>query len=524
MKFSGLTFILTFFSISIYAQKPPRATVNEGTLEGITLPSGISAFRGVPFAVPPVGNLRWKAPQPPAKWKGVRKADTFSAKPMQMPVFSDMNFRASGTSEDCLYLNIWAPQGKKGVKLPVLVYFYGGGFVAGDGSEYRYDGESLAKTGIVTVTVNYRLGVFGFLTHPGLTKESPNHASGNYGLLDQREALVWVKKNIAAFGGDPDKVTIAGESAGSISVSAHMASPLSKGLFHGAIGQSGAMINPTLPPVTLSQAEKQGEAFMQKIGAKSIDELRSLPAEKLMDMPYQPGSFEPEAVIDGYFLTKDPVAVFTAGEQAKVPLLAGWTSTESSYGGFLEGKFPSPENYTAKVKEVFKERADEVLRLYPGTTQAEVIASATALASDKFIVYSTWKWIDLHRKNSGVPVYAYIFAQPRPKSPEVKPGDLPEPLEGSGHSHDIEYMLGNLSTNKVYNWTAEDYKVSELAVDYLANFIKTGNPNGKDVPSWMPCTFTGKLNIQTIDASPSGAEEQHRSRYLFLDMFYSQRK
>lgn len=524
MKLSGLAIIFTLLSTSLFAQDPPRAKVAEGTLEGIMLPSGISAFRGVPFAAPPVGNLRWKAPQPPAKWKGVRKADTFSAKPMQMPVFSDMNFRASGTSEDCLYLNIWSPPVKKGVKLPVLVYYYGGGFVAGDGSEYRYDGESLAMKGIVTVTVNYRLGVFGFLAHPGLTKESSNHASGNYGLLDQREALVWVKKNIAAFGGDPDKVTIGGESAGSISVSAHMASPLSKGLFHGAIGQSGAMISPTLPAVPLSHAEKQGQAFMQKLGVKSIDELRSLPAEKLMDMPYQPGSFEPEAVIDGYFLIRPPVEVFAAGEQTKVPLLAGWTSTESSYGGFLEGKFPSPENYAAKVKEVFKERADEVLRLYSGNTQTEVIASATALASDQFIVYSTWKWIDLHRKTSGVPVYAYIFARPRPKTTAANVSDMPEPLEGSGHSHDLEYVLGNLATNKVYNWTAEDYKVSELAVDYLANFIKTGNPNGKNVPSWMPCTFTGKLTIQTIDATPSGAEEQHRSRYLFLDMFYSQRK
>ena len=219
--------LVTFISSVSIAQlngEAPRVKVANGTLEGVN-ESGIKTFKGVPFAAPPVGELRWKEPQPVKDWTGVRKADKFGPRAMQLPVFGDMNFRSDGMNEDCLYLNIWTPSKTGGEKLPVLVYFYGGGFMAGDGSELRYDGESMARKGIVTVTVNYRLGIFGFLSHPELTKESPHHASGNYGLLDQSAALQWVQKNIAAFGGDPKKITIAGESAGSFSVSAQMATP-----------------------------------------------------------------------------------------------------------------------------------------------------------------------------------------------------------------------------------------------------------------------------------------------------------
>ena len=235
--------------------------------------SGVRAFRGIPFAAPPTGDLRWKPPQPVKDWDGVRKMDRFGPRAMQRPIFGDMNFRSDGMGEDCLYLNVWTPAKSGHERLPVLVYFYGGGFMAGDGSEPRYDGESMAKKGLVAVTVNYRLGVFGFFAHPELTKESLHHASGNYGLLDQNAALVWVRRNIAAFGGDADKVTIAGESAGSISVSAQMASPLSKDLIAGAIGESGSLLG-TLPPVPLSQAEESGTKFAAKLETKTLADLR----------------------------------------------------------------------------------------------------------------------------------------------------------------------------------------------------------------------------------------------------------
>ena len=252
-----------------------------GVVEGVLEGSGIRSFKGIPFAAPPVGDLRWREPQPVKSWTGVLKADHFGPRAMQTPIFGDMNFRSDGVSENCLYLNVWAPQPKGRALLPVLVYFYGGGFVAGDGSEPRYDGESMAQKEIVALTVNYRLGLFGFFSHPELTKESPHHASGNYGLLDQAAALQWVKKNIAAFGGDPNKVTIAGESAGSISVSALMASPLSRNLIAGAIGESGSILG-ALPAVPLSEGEKTGEQFAQSIGAKSLSELRSITADSLL--------------------------------------------------------------------------------------------------------------------------------------------------------------------------------------------------------------------------------------------------
>src|SRR6187455_84151 len=261
---------------------PVQVKIDNGIIEGnYNTHSGIQTYFGVPFAKPPVGNLRWKAPQPLDKWNGVKQTKKFGPRPMQTIVFGDMNSRSDGVSEDCLYLNVWTPAKRNTKDLPVLVYFYGGGNVAGDASEPRYDGESMAKKGIVVITCNYRLNIFGFFSHPELSAESPYKASGNYGLLDQVAALQWVQKNIAAFGGDPKKVTIAGESAGSISVSYQMASPLSRKLIAGAIGESGALINPTLAPVPLEKAEATGTAFAAFVSAADLKALRAMPAEAL---------------------------------------------------------------------------------------------------------------------------------------------------------------------------------------------------------------------------------------------------
>lgn len=524
------------------AQKAPKTTVEQGTLQGLTLNSGIHTYRGIPFAQPPVGNLRWREPQAPAKWTGVRDATTFGPNAMQKNIFGDMMFRSPKMSEDCLYLNVWTPSAKPDAKLPVLVYFYGGGFVAGDGSENRYDGETLAKKGIVVVTLNYRLGIFGFFAHPELTKESPNKASGNYGLLDQNAALVWVKKNIAAFGGDPNKITIAGESAGSISVSAQMVSPLSKNLIAGAIGQSGAMINPTLDAMPLKQQEESGTKFGEANNAITLKALREIPAEKLLDLASAPGAFSTKAVVDGYFLTKLPSEVFATGEQANVPLLAGWTSTEIPYQAFMSGQYPNPENYTNIVKQRYGNNAEIIFELYPGGDEKEVIASATALASDNFIVYSTWKWLDLHRETSGKPVYAYVFSKPRPSLKaelgNVKEGlaggitkvdgkkeenKMPEALKGANHASDIEYLLGNLDGNKLYEWSSDDFKVSEIGVEYFANFIKTGNPNGKKSVQWPASGKTGDMILMDVNVTPKAYKEPHRDRYLFLDKQYAKK-
>ena len=512
-----------FIAASANAQQGNQVTTANGIVEGITLPgTGIRSFRGIPFAQPPVGELRWKEPQPVQSWSGVRKAGKFGPRAMQKPIFSDMVFRSNGVSEDCLYLNVWTPAGRADAHLPVLVYFYGGGLIAGDGSELRYDGESMATKGIVAVTVNYRLGIFGFFAHPELTKESPHHASGDYGYLDQHAALKWVKQNIAAFGGDPDKITIAGESAGSISVSVQMASPLSKALIAGAIGESGAAINPTLAPIPLAEGEKNGVAFAAKVNAASLADLRAIPAEKLLDLSSAPGMPRASATIDGYVLPKSLVDIFNAGEQAQVPLLAGWNSAEVPYTAFTKGQSPTPENYAKIVKETYGDKAAEVLKLYPGATEKEVITSATALASDRFIVFSTWKWADMHARTGRKPVYRYLFSRPRPAMANAGAATPGAPsFKGASHASEIEYALGNLKTNTVYAWTPDDYKVSRIMETYFANFISTGNPNGAGLPEWKPAKAESNAAYMNIDVNTRLEKDKLRNRYLFLDKMYT---
>jgi para-nitrobenzyl esterase len=527
---------------------PDLVKLANGTISGTgRQPSGVRIFKGVPFGQPPVGDLRWREPQPVKNWTGVRAADQFGPRCMQAPVFGDMGFRAPSMSEDCLYLNVWTPAKTGNEHLPVLVYFYGGGFVAGDGSEPRYDGESMAAKGIVAVTVNYRLGVFGFFAHPELTQESPHKASGNYALLDQYAALVWVQQNIAAFGGDPKQVTIAGESAGSVSVSAQMASPLSKDLIAGAIGESGSILG-TLSAVPLAKGEEAGVQFANSIGAHSLAELRALDTQKIFG-PATQGGFTSVGrfaiTVDGYFFPESPSAIFAAGKQAHVPLLVGWNSEELSGQFLLQGKEPTPENFQAAVKLAYGPRTDEVLKLYSGSTRDEILDAATALAGDRFIAYSTWKWAEVHQKTGASPVFRYYFARPRPAmkatmgnaTPGLAGGVVrnstappPPPARGAVHSAEIEYALGNLKTNPVYEWTADDYKVSQVMQAYFANFIKKRNPNGGDLPTWPAIASpTGRgpereqagllsaLQVMRIDVKTAAEPDKTRARYLFQD-------
>jgi para-nitrobenzyl esterase len=526
--------ILLVLSMQTIGATPDRVRTANGIVEGMgQQPSGVRIFKGIPFAQPPVGDLRWKPPQAPKNWEGVRQAKQFGPRCMQHPVFGDMNFRSNGMSEDCLYLNVWTPAKKGNERLPVLVYFYGGGFIAGDGSEPRYDGESLARRGIVVVTLNYRLGLFGFFAHPELTKESLQHASGNYGLLDQAAALRWVNQNIARFGGDPRHVTIAGESAGSASVSAQMASPLSKDLIAGAIGESGSVLS-TMPAVPLAQGEEQGVKFANEVGATSLSALRVMTTEQLMQATAKQPFGRFPITVDGYFFTEPPSAAYAAGHQAHVPLLVGWNSEEMTWLALLRGKEPTPENYAQAVREQLGTHADEALKLYPAATREEVIEAATDLAGDRFIGYSTWKWFDMQVQTGGKPVYRYFYARPRPPmTPEM--GDAKAglaggvvrgsnsgaitmpPARGAVHSAEIEYALGNLSTNKVYAWTPDDYKVSELMQAYFANFVKKGDPNGSSLPHWPAVTSGKAVEIMRIDVEPRVEADKHKARYLFLD-------
>lgn len=510
-----------------------QVAVTGGLIEGyVDLDRGVRCYKGIPFAAPPVGDLRWKAPQPVVPWSGVRAARQFGGRAMQLPIFGDMDFRATWMGEDCLYLNVWAPVTTDSA-LPVLVYFYGGGNVAGDGSEPRYDGAQLARQGIITITVNYRLNVFGFFAHPELSAEAPYGASGNYGYLDQVAALRWVQANIAAFGGDSARVTIAGESAGSISVSAQMASPLAKTLIAGAIGSSGSLMG-ALSAIPLADAERLGVEMATSIGMTSLAELRAMSAEKLLEVL---GARPPQqftGVIDGYFLPKEPRDLFATGAQAQVPLLVGWNSTEVPHMFLLQQHAPTVANYEMMVRQQFGAMADQVLQYYAVTADAEVVDVATDLSSDLFIGYSTWKWAEVHARTSSQPVYRYLYAHPRPPM-RSEMGDAVGGLaggvirgeeaklapqmtvRGAVHSADIEYFMGNLATNTVYAWTDVDEQVSQEMQHMYLNFVKTGSPNGEGVPDWpaLPAHQVGQY--LRIDASSCMQHDRHHGRYCFLD-------
>ena len=533
------TFLILISSVGVAQNDnafPVEVKVENGIIEGnFDTHTGIQTYFGVPFAKPPIGDLRWKAPQPLDNWEGVKKTKEFGPRPMQTLVFGDMKSRSKGLSEDCLYLNIWTPATRNTKDLPVLVYFFGGGNVAGDASEYRYDGESMAKKGIVVVTTNYRLNIFGFFAHPELSAEAPYGASGNYGLLDQNAALKWVHKNIAAFGGSPNKITIAGESAGSIGVSQQMASPLSKNLIAGAIGESGAGIKPTMAPVSLKEAENTGLEFAKNAGYPSLAELRKLSTREVYEIYNESKRFGFPAVIDGYFLPKPLPEIFESKQQAMVPLLLGWNSAEIPGMAFMQGQPYTEENYLAKVKEAYPETHDEVLKLYPHGSVQEIERSATDLASDRFIAYSTWKWFDLHRKNSDQKVYRYQYSKLRPPLKDKtlasglaggtvkKDSDAPVKPEaiGAPHACEIEYCMGNLHLVDDYVWTEDDFKVSETMQNYFANFIKTGNPNGENLAEWPSAEANDTTPpIMIINTESVAKNASNDARYEFLDKTY----
>jgi para-nitrobenzyl esterase len=508
--------MLSAFAQSANEQLSVNVKTENGMLQGVA-ESGIRTFKGVPYAEPPVGNLRWKEPQPLKKWEGIHKADHFGPRAMQKYIYDDMQFRSDGVSEDCLYLNIWTPSQNGREALPVLVYFYGGGLLAGDGSEFRYDGESMSRKGIIAITVNYRLGVFGFLSYPELSKESSYHASGNYGLMDQTAALRWIKKNIAAFGGDPDRITIAGESAGSFSVNAQMVTPLSGGLFSAAIGESGGIMGFRLIP-SLSEAEKIGAKFVDKIGVKSLTELREMPADKLLELSMKPGIGEFPIDVDGYFFPESPAALYKAGKISKVPLLVGWNSQEGSWENILGDQLPTKENFINAVRKLYPSTADQILKVYVVNSDADVKQVATDLAGDRFIAYGTWRWAELQTK-AGSQVYRYIFTQPRPglRADINNASKKIIPNTGAVHSAEIEYALGNLPTNRVYDWQSDDYKVSSILQSYFLNFIIAKNPNGFGVPYWPVYQSWQKDPVMYIGKETYRGVDKGRERYLLFE-------
>jgi para-nitrobenzyl esterase len=489
-----------------------RVRTEAGVVAGTNSADGkVVVFKGMPFAAPPVGELRWKEPQPVAPWRGVRKTSEFGARCMQARIYEDMVFRDAGPSEDCLYLNVWTPGISAKTKRPVMVWIYGGGFQAGSTSEPRQDGEHLAHKGVVIVSMNYRLGIFGFFSHPGLTAESAHHASGNYGLMDQAAALKWVHENIGAFGGDPNNVTIFGESAGSFAVSALMASPSSKGLIHAAIGESGAFFGKTLGPISLEESEKRDAIFAESLGLKFIEQLRAVSAQRILDaaMTGNRDLFEPS--VDGYFMPSRAYDIYARGEQAHVPLLAGWNRDEGSYQHYFGAEQVSKENYAAKIRRLFREEAPDALKLFPGGSDEAVKSSAALLDTANFIAFGTWKWLGTHLQTGEAPVYRYEFDQVPPASEghEAEAGL-------AYHSAEIEYVFGTLDWKKI-PWRPEDYKLSEQMGAYWTNFAKTGNPNGAGLGVWPMYIRKSGYQLMHLVAAPRATEDKQREQFVFLD-------
>ena len=498
-----------------------KVKTDKGDVEGVfTADHEVIAFKGIPYAAPPVGDLRWQPPQPAAKWRRTLSAKEFGNRCIQSVAYSDMVFRDPGPSEDCLTLNVWAPAKAKRGSLPVMVWIYGGGFAAGSASEPRQDGQFLAHRNVVVVSMNYRLGIFGFFVHPELTAGSPHHASGNYGLLDQTAALTWVKNNIGDFGGDPNNVTIFGESAGSFSVSAQMASPLARGLFTKAIGESGAVFSSgALPTDSRVSLEERNLAFAKTaFHTTSLAELRKLSADAVLQAATAKTDPPPPRfglTVDGYFLPDSVLNIYAAGHQAHVPLLGGWNADEAR-GQIFVAKTPATIQSLADTAHTeFGDRAQDFLAVYPASTDAEAIASAGDFAGDRFIAFSTWRWLQAQADTGDSPIYRYRLDL-------GSPGDKYHPAAaGAFHSDDIEYVFGTLNSRNSAVWRPEDRKLSDQMGAYWTNFARTGDPNNTGLPTWPTYTAKGGWQVMHLDADSQARPDAQRNRYLFLDTVWN---
>lgn len=509
-KFLYLIPLLLFIGCK-KVQFPVLVMTDQGKVHG-SIADDVIRYAGVPYAQAPIGDLRWREPQDPLAYDTVLDATAFRADPMQPRLYEDMVFRGNGFSEDCLYLNIWRPMRVYETQLPVLIYFNGGGWQAGSGSEPRYDGAALARQGMIVVTVNYREGVFGFLAHPDLTARSEHHTSGNYGLLDQAQAIKWVHDNIGAFGGDANRITIAGESAGSFSVSILMTSPLTIPYLAGAIGSSGAAVG-LYQPITLQQAEQQGAEQLQSIGL-TIDDLLQLSAPQLQQL--LPPNGMANAVVDNYLLTQSPEQAFMSGQQAQVPLMAGWNKNEASPAWWLNGEY-TIANFIAMLHRRFPNSTDEqlqaLLNAYDIHTDEDIYTQAAMdLCSDLFTGDCTRRWCMLH--SSAQTTFVYRFLPPRPEH-------NPQPAKfanGACHSADIEYAMGNLETNTNFAWAKNDEQLSALFQTTYFNFCHTGNPNyPKQLPiDWIPFTTDEPWMLQ-LDYIPSLQKDNIPNRCTILD-------
>jgi para-nitrobenzyl esterase len=497
---------------SVYAAITQPVAVTGGEVSGVPgKDPGIVVFRGIPFAAPPVGELRWRAPQPVTPWKAVKVADHNGASCIQTIVTERKPFtyefmNHNDISEDCLSLNVWTPAKTAGEKRPVFVFIYGGGFKEGSVAVPLYDGEGLAKKGLVVVMMNYRLGVLGFLAHPELTRESPNKTSGNYGLLDQVAALQWVRDNIAKFGGDPANVTVAGQSAGAIAVTALTASPLAKGLMVRAIAESGASIS-SAAGTTLVQAEEAGIAFARAKGARSIADLRAMTWQRVT-APVQAWGHGARTIIDGWFLPFSTSETYAQGKQNDVATITGWNKDE---GGAAPTPTATAAVFRAQARGRYGDRAAQFLKLYPAATDAQARISQNESVRDRQKV-STYLWARLRAKVSKTPAWIYFWDHALP-GPDAG-------IYGAFHAAEEVYVLNTLFTVPQRPFTDADRKIADQMSSYWANFAATGDPNGKDLPRWTAVSDkpeTMELGDQPGPIPVAGSPE----KFAFWENFLS---
>jgi para-nitrobenzyl esterase len=499
--------------------KPAPIRVETGLVQGV-VENGLIVYRGIPFAAPPIGELRWRPPLPSAHWKGVRQADKFAPGCMQEPVWASVVGQADlPFSEDCLYLNIWTPARSPKERLPVMVWIHGGGFVSGFTSLRLYSGDNLAKKGVVVVSIAYRVGPLGFLAYPELSAESGAHGSGNYGILDQIAALGWVKRNIAAFGGDPNRVTIFGESAGGISVSMLTASPLAKGLFQGAIVESGGSFAPAKwddeggeNVLQLPLAERRGGELLNALGAHTIADARKLPAAALS----KAGGgvldrFWP--VLDGYVIVDDQYKLYRAGKYNDTPVLIGTNSDE----GAVFVNSTTPAAYVDFVRSRFGPFADQIFAAYPGGSEEQALRSQRDVWRETAFAWNTWAWARLQSRTGGGKVFAYYFSH-RPPYPDT----AQYRTWGASHGSELQYVFGH-DNSPTPAWTPTDKRLADAISSFWVNFAKTGDPNGPGLPKWPAFTETNPLALEFSD-NPQPCAYPNLKKLQLWEQYYAWRR
>lgn len=449
------------------APGPPIVTIDSGPVQGVE-EDGLTVYKGLPFVAPPIGALRWRAPQTVTPWRTVKVLDHSGPDCMQKGMYPP-DAPAGPTSEDCLYLNLWVPPHAPGAKLPVMVWIYGGGLDNGSGSIPLYHGNVLAQRGVIVVTFNYRLGVFGFLALPGLARESSTHTSGNYGLLDQIAALKWVQRNIAAFGGDPSRVTVFGQSSGSIAISTLSVSPLAKGLFRLAIGESGGLLEPMqlANNLTAKGAQADGVAFMRRADAPSLAALRTMPADALLKVPFTPG-----IILDGEVVDRPPAQAYRAGAINASAFMIGSNRDEGTI--FLKGKRVTPASYNEVLGHDFPAWLIKLAAPSPGRTPQTAYAAAARFEGDIRFRWDMWTWARLASK-AGKPVYLYQFDHPTPCFPNEGC------IDATPHGAEMAYVFGH---DPRHPWSEQDQALSNLMVTCWTDFAKTGSPDGCGLPRW----------------------------------------